>query len=230
MNKEQEKSFKRLKEKKVGIIYITKNIDFKKNDYFSFENNNEELPIYYIFENSTFSEGVWIKAGINTHLIFKNCQFHKQICINSLGSVTFENNKYYDDAKYPTYPEHFFNCRAHNLRITEDRFVNSYGFNGNENNNFGLDIKTKFLIINNSTIDSVSGKIKVDSKELIIFNSNINTSIIDIETDDIYSINSHIKANNYIALRNINIEDNEIDGIESSVVIYNGEKTKVFTI
>ena len=86
---------------------------------------------------------------------------------------------------------------------------------------FGLNIKCQFLTINDSSIESESGKINIVSKETIIFNSNINTSIIEIDTQDIYTVNSHIKSNDYISFKNINTDYNEIDGVVSSKIIYN---------
>ena len=188
--------------------------------------------VYYIIENGNFVNGLYLHTDVNTNVVFKNCSFHEIICINSCGNVEFNSNRYYADAEYPTLPKYFFNCRSISLRFTEDIFSNSSYQTPIADNNVGMNINAKFLLIDESLIKfkEENSKIKIKTQEITVFNSTITAPIINLNSDDIYSVNSNISSQ-FLNITNKN--NSELEGIEADNFTYNGEtleKAKVFTI
>ena len=234
MTNKQKSCFKKLKKNKNNITYYSSNSDLGKTRYIQFVNSDLNNHEYYIIENIVFPNCIYIRANENTHILFKNCSFHKNIMVKSLGDVSFENNRYYGDANYPTLPIFFFTGNAKTLKFINETFANNCPNLENYQNIFGLDISTVFLIIDNSLvdIDSEDNKLNISSKETLIFNSTINCPDINIKSDDVYIMASSIMASNTISIENKNVENSEISGIKSPVFIYNGEqieKDKVYT-
>jgi len=193
---------------------------------------NNERVIYYIIENGEFKQGIYLFTDQNINVIFKNCCFHKIICINSYGNIEFKSNKYYADAEYPTFPKYFFNSKSRSLRFTDEIFSNASYQNPNGLNIVGMNVQTKFLTIDESLIKfrEENGKIKIKAQETIIFNSTINVPIINLDSDDIYNVNSTISSQ-FLNITNKN--NSELEGINADNFTYNGEveqKAKVFSI
>lgn len=223
----QENHFKRIKTQKNCTVYCSNSVNLGKNNYIIFP-NQEQTHKYYIIENVEFVNGLQVKAEENTHIVFKNCIFHKNVLINSSGEVIFENNQYYGDANYPTLPIFFFTCNANNLRLVNESFENKIQHIGNIRNIFGLNITATFLTIDNSTIllKNSDEKLNITAKETLVFDSIIDCFDIEINSDDIYIYSSSILATDSISIENTNIDNSEISGIESSLFIYNGEVIK----
>jgi len=220
----QIKTDSKVETKKYCIIYHINNDNVNGCCNVSFEKTDEEKHIYYIFENVNFTNGIFLSAGENTHVIFKNCRFYKTINIHSLGEVVFENNQYYcTDEKSPTLPNLFFTCNSHIVRFTKDSFVNALFEPISLHNVFGISINTKFLMIEDSSfrLSAHNGSISINAFETIIFNSSIDSTTININSDDIYTIFSSITASNEIDITNKN--NSEIENIKCATIIYNGK-------
>lgn len=217
------KPYNKIKKENGYTIYYLNNENVNGSCNISLQNANDGKHLYYIFENVNFINGLFLSTGENAHVIFKNCKFHKSINIHSLGEVVFENNLYYADEKYPVLPKAFFTCSSHNLKFTNDSFENAIFKPVCKRNVFGIDIKTKFLMIEDSFFELTdhNGSINIKAFETIIFNSTINSTTININSDNIYTVFSSITASNEIDITNKNIS--EVEGFESPTLIYNGE-------
>jgi len=235
MTKKKKNYFKKIKKHKNCISYYCNNMNLGKKGYIHFTNENLKHYNYYIIENVEFLNGLYIKADENTSILFKNCIFHKNIAINSLGEVTFESNRYCNDANYPIFPEFFFNAKTRILKFVKESFSNNNSILYDVQNIFGLNIITKFLVIDDSImkVSDNSGNIVIDAEETIIFDSKIDSSKIDIKTNDLYIYGSTLLGDDYVSIENKNTNNSEISGIETPLFIYNGEaveKAKVFNI
>lgn len=220
---EQIKADSKVKIKNCCVIYHLNNNNINGCCNISIEKDTEGKHIYYIFENVDFTNGLFLSAGENTHIIFKNCSFHKSMSIHSLGEVVFESNQYYADENYPTFPQMFFTCNSNNLRFTNECFLNAISEPACSKNIFGISIDTKFLMIEDSffRLTDYNGSININAFETIIFDSSIDSTTIRINSDDIYTISSSITASNEIDITNKN--SNEIEGVKSATFIYNGK-------
>lgn len=232
-----------IKPKVKGITQ--KKIDKHCNTYyidgFSISNNpnllldnpfKKDKIVYYIIENANFINGLYLHTDINTHVIFRNCCFHKIVCINSNDSVEFSGNLYCADADFPTFPKYFFNCRCKSLRFTNEVVANASYQKTAENNVVGLNIQAQFLTIDESLIKfrEEHEKIKINVQEITMFDSTISAPTIKINSDDIYNLESKIISQN---LTITNKNNSELDGIEADNFTYNGEiveKAKVLSI
>ena len=235
MTNKQDNYFKKIKKYKNCISYYCNNSNLGKKGYIHFTNENKKTHKYYIIENIEFINGLYINADENISIMFKNCIFHKNIAINSLGEISFENNKYYSDANYPIFPEFFFTVKTKNLKFINETFSNNSLILYDVENIFGLNINTQFLTIDNSIIKVCdnNGNIAVDAEETIIFDSIIDSSKINLKTNDLYIYSSTILGEACVSIETKNTNNSEIAGIETPLFIYNGEtveKAKVFNI
>jgi len=235
MKNKQENYFKKNKKDKTHVTYYSNNINLGKKGYIHLTNERTYQTKYFLIENIEFFNGLYIKADENTCITFKNCIFHKNICINSLGSITFEDNKYIEDATYPIFPEYFFSAKIKDLKfINENFFSSNISLNHNENI-FGMNINTTFLTINDSLIKvrDNDGNIIINAKETIMFNSIVDGINVNIKSDNIYMYNSTILGEESVSIEDTNMEDSEIGIIESPVIVHNGEKaekSKIFSL
>lgn len=234
MTTKKENYFKKIKKNK-QIVYYSNNVNLGKKVYIHFLNENTDKPKYFVIENIEFLNGLYIKTDENIYITFKNCTFHKNVSINSLGDISFEGNKYLSDADYPIYPTYFFTVKAKNLRLTNELFFNSGFSRFNFQNIFGLNIDTKSLVIDESLIriKEENGNVIIKSDETIIFNSVIESQNTNIKSNTTYVCNSRIEADESVSIESTNLEEIEIDCIESPLIMYNGEKVekaKVFSL
>ena len=187
--------------------------DKKLIDYFKLDK-----PVYYIFDNITFKEGLTFYS-INANVLFKNCSFYKGIEIPNADTITFENNKYFCRFLMHHSRNSFFYSRSKKLTFLNDHFFN----NDKEHHptKFGMNIETDILEICNTELNSeYPGNIVIEANKTIIKNSKIKAHELYLDSKKIDFLNSSITCKNGLI-----IENNECDklkNIDSPIIIYNG--------
>lgn len=194
-------------------------------------------PVYYIFENITFDEGLEF-SSFHAHVVFKNCTFYDNVAMMFADDVTFENNKYFD--KRPIYywgKCFFFGKFINKLTFINDDFFNSYEdpypWMKKSLPNFGMDVQVDVLEIIDTKIDCErSTSLNINANKAIIRNSKINAYELYLESKSIEFFDSSILAKNGVMIEN---QDCDFEGnVQSSVIVYNGvelssQNNKIFS-
>ena len=240
---EPKKFQRKFKKKYLVELYLNgmnaMNIDLRK----IIEKLKLNKPVYYIFENIEFKHTLEIGSllGTNTHIVFRNCTFKRNIIINYADIITFENNKYYDHGAIgyrtaDTFLYHKYGM-IKNLRIINDNFINLDV--EHHPAMFGMNLKIDNLEIINSNI-KVDNSLIRDSKEYIpnrgglnitankttIINSTIDVAEFYLDSKDItIDETSRITASNGMIIENgnNNLETNS-SNISTPYLVYNGVK------
>lgn len=219
------------------ICYVSNKViknKFKKNTYYiGFDgvyNISEDYiklnslfdinkPIYYIIENMNFVDGIELHTNFDSHVIFRNCVFNKNIAILWGNEVIFENNIYNDYCPVYYYGNCFLNGNVKSLKIINDNFVNSSS--SHHPTKFGINITVDEFELNNSNISiDCPSNIIIDAKNTTIINSKVNSPEIYLKSDNITTTNSSIYSSNGIIIENKNCS--VIDGLSTTTLVYNG--------
>lgn len=213
-------------------LYFDLNItDFFEKDKKILEICGLDKPIQYIIQGIKFKEKLYINVYGNNEIIFKECTFSDHININHVNNITFDNNKYIpkyipkqktafwlsirriEDAKTIKIINNGLNCE-----LKKDE-VRNIGTNSVFNTHLSAD---KVEIINCQNI--ICDILRIDTKNLYIENSKIESNESYITADNIDIENSKIDIKNGIVIENINCNDKAIKKIESLYILYNDEE------
>ena len=198
-------------------------------------------PIHYILENIDFGRAELEISTNASEVLFKNCTFRKDICVNSAQTLIFENNQYFCRAIFPSRPHvtitTFRATDVKYLKFINEKFINDVSDEEVLSNvGFGMKINADIVEFDNSTInckhpsefntdkmiveDSTinAPRVYIDSKSIVFNNSSLNVSeengiIIQNESGDfVLGINPPIVERN-----NINgnfVEENQHDDVD----------------
>lgn len=201
-----------------------------------------DKPTYYVFKNIIFDSPIKMKFySNNAHVIFKNCTFKRNIKIDYANNIKFISNKYEDNGfsyngYYKDEEKIFININGcNNLEIYDECITNSK--EEHHPTKFGIKVRNaesikiidSIINIDNSVmyqgkiIIENKGEINLQSKELLIDNSVLESPEIYIESDEIYHEKSLINATNGIIIenKNNNLEYNT-PKILTPYLVYNG--------
>ena len=194
----------------LGMHFLPKQGDIKK--------YNLDKPIYFIFNHINFYDRVWLYCPIEEYnIVFKNCDFKREIHIEQTKNVTFQNNSHYIRSGNQPYL-----CGdVENLKIIQEYFW----WLGELDTKYSIDLKVKNLEIKDSVfnIDEGWSCMRIKANKIDMLDSFIKVyNEIEIYTDKLSLDNSYIESQTKIILNDKNNYNNMIYGIESPNTIYNG--------
>ena len=194
-----------------------------------------DKPIHYVIDGAKFEGVLFLYSFGDSYVTFKNCEFNKNIIIKFANSVTFMDNKYYDQCSiYYGSTKTFLEGDVRELKFINDQFYNS----DKEHHPcfFGMDIDTEKLEVINSNImidnsvvvngvEWVSNRagVSVKTKKIVLKDSVINASEVYLDYDEIDSVNSVIIGGNGVIIDDKS-NDTDISIVNAPYFIYNGEQ------
>lgn len=208
------------------VAYFLELMGFQGEDEQILEFVGINKPIKYIVENINFDKTTYINSGINTEIIFKECEFNETININSANKITFENNKYITKTNFDKKEIFWISCRkmedANHIKFKNDNLIAIQ-----KGNNPIIQKKERFVnpYLNAKKIEIVdcgninSDKLHFVTKELIVENTTINSEYAYIKTLNIEGKNSKIFSNNGIVIEEDRTNNIYIENVISPYVI-----------
>lgn len=178
-------------------------------------------PVYYIFDNITFSLFTTISSAFSS-IIFKNCTFSNDINVRFADELTFEHNIYNGWHSIDTKAS--FKVNANKLKLINENFKNIEETIYVQYDTFGMEIETNTLEITNSEIDT--GKkcfVHIDSKQVAINNSIIKTPEFIINSKNVDFKNSVIKASKGVLIEGESNTINELI-VNTPTLVFNNEE------
>lgn len=220
-----------VKQCKKYLHYDLNITDFSEKDKKILEICGLDKPIQYIIQGIKFKEKLYINVSGNNEIIFKECTFNDHININHVNNITFDNNKY-----VPKYVPKQKTTFWLSIRRIDDaktiKLINNglnYEIKNNEVKNIGTNSvfnthlsADKVEIINCPNI--ICDILRIDTKNLYIENSKIESNESYITADNINIENSKIDIKNGIVIENINCNDKAIKKVKSPYILYNDEE------
>lgn len=223
------------------ICYINqKNIDRHKGNYPLYDLNlkgivpfNKEIeeiietfglnkPVYYIFDNIDFRDGLKI-CSPTSKVIFRNCNFDMYVKIFLSDEITFENNKYKDVCS-AYFREDFFSAYGFNkLNFINDNFINSYKLKKYEKDDtrFGMNIDgSEINFINTRLVSEYPATIKIKAKKTNIKKSEFKVNEISLDSKSIDFTASTLIAQNGAIIENADCDF--VGNVQAPIVFYNG--------
>ena len=191
-----------------------------------------DKPIYYVFDNITFANRLKFYSNFNSNVIFRKCNFQKNIeIIWASGEVIFDSNLYCNQSSYE-YDETLFRSKYDRKTETKEmlygRKINKIVFNtewfknnkkGAHPGHYGMDIEAKEVEISNSEIEIKSpGVCFIKSNNLKLDDSCIRCNELYIDSKFIESKDSRIVAKN---ARIDNPNNDLIRNVYANTIFYN---------
>lgn len=241
ITEEDDKIICKVSQKKLDRMYkkdrnLTLNLSGVHPGSEEYVNYKLNKPIYYVFDNITFSNTLRFYSNFNSNVIFKGCNFKKNIdIIRSNGEVRFEKNSYQNQSSY-AYDESLFESKYNKTEKHEmlygrqinkiifykDSFTNNKS--GAHPGHYGIDIEAKDVEIINSVIRiKKPGLCFIKTNNLKLDDTQIKCDELYIDSQKIESTDSSIVSKNVII-------DNEnkdlINKIYANTLIYNNVQLK----
>ena len=233
---EKDKFICKVSQKKLDRMYkkdrnLTLNLSGVNPASEEYVNYKLDKPIYYIFDNITFSNRLRFYSNFNSKVTFRGCCFKKNIdIIRSTGEVKFERNSFCNQSSYEYDKSLFKSKYDRKTEIHEmlyGRGINKIIFEGNFRNlkseahpgHYGIDIKANYVEIMESIVDiKKPGVFFIRANHLKFDNACIKCNELYIDSKNIDSYDSSIVSKNVII-------DNEnkdlINNIYANTIVYN---------
>jgi len=212
--------------------FLTLNLSGVNPDSKEYVNYKLDKPIYYVFDKIIFTNGLRFYSVFNSNVIFRECDFRKNIYIfGASGEVIFDSNLYCNQSSHE-YDETLFKSKYDRKTETKEmlygRRINKIVFNtewfknnkkGAHPGHYGMDIEAKKVEISNSEIEIKSpGVCFIKSNNLKLDDSCIRCNELFIDSEMIESIDSRIVTQN-ACIDNPN--NDLIKNVYANTLIYN---------
>lgn len=187
-----------------------------------------DKPVQYIIEGIKFTKNIEISSYYDAEIIFRNCTFAGSIKIDHASSIVFENNKYISKSFFSKEKQEVvcnqFWLSSRKNEVDSIKFINDnlFAFNA-EKSKMNLYLFAKKIEFLNSNIDT-NRLLLIDTKDLKITNSDINSNELYITSNNIECEKMKIKSKEGVIIESNDNNETLLNNIDSKNLFYNGRK------
>ena len=196
------------------------NFDEEEFRFFGRKLTKSDIPVRFIFENLNFNIPATIDIRDEVQVFFHNCNFYGRLRINNGGELTLDHNLY--NQGFSISGGGYLRSSFGNVCIKNEGFSDSFdGVYYQENADAYSIYGNKIIIVDSNLIAKDQGIHLWAVQEIRFLHSKVEGSRIDLFSIRIHVIDSLLKAEEKITMRDI--KSTFHGDVDTPLFVYNGE-------